>query len=131
MVPDNLWNGSLKNAIQIPIQDGALPARLPSSVASVASMTLVARAMNGLSGVVPKSAVLFEVRHCLALSRTVETQVSTGERLIAARAVVALVRAYDRVLDNIRLTPLSVEEQQSMRDRLGPVTQLLKRYRMR
>jgi hypothetical protein len=71
------------------------------------------------------------VEACLTLSRTVETQVSTGERLNAARAVVALVRAYDRVLDNIRLTPISVEEQQSMRDRLGPVTQLLRKYRMR
>jgi hypothetical protein len=78
-----------------------------------------------------ESTVLFEVQACLTQSRTVEMQVSTGERLNAARAVVALVRAYDRVLDNIRLTPLSVEEQQSMRDRLGSVTQLLRRYRMR
>ena len=87
--------------------------------------------MDALPGAVLESAVLSEVLACLALSRTVETQVSTGERLIAARAVVELVRAYDRVLDNIRLTPLSVAEQQSMRDRLGPVTQLLKKYRLR
>jgi len=87
--------------------------------------------VNTLPGLVLESTVLFEVEACLTLSRTVETQVSTGERLNAARAVVALVRAYDRVLDNIRLTPLSVEEQQSMRDRLGPVTQLLRKYRMR
>jgi hypothetical protein len=87
--------------------------------------------MDGLSGVVLESSVLCEVQACLTMSRTVETQVSSGERLVAARAVVALVRAYDRVLDNIRLTPLSVEEQQSMRDQLGPVTQLLRKYRMR
>lgn len=87
--------------------------------------------MDAFPSVVLESAVMSEVKDCLAFSRTVETQVSTGERLIAARAVVDLVRAYDRVLDNIRLTPLSVEEQQSMRDRLGPVTQLLRRYRLR
>jgi hypothetical protein len=87
--------------------------------------------MDAFPSVVLESTVVSEVQACLALSRTVQTQVSTGERLIAARAVVDLVKAYDRVLDNIRLTPLSVEEQQSMRDRLGPVTQLLRRYRMR
>jgi len=87
--------------------------------------------MNALPGVVLECAVISEVQACLSLSRTVQVQVSTGERLIAARAVVELVRAYDRVLANIRLTPLSVEEQQSMRDRLGPVTQLLRRYRLR
>jgi hypothetical protein len=128
VVPDSFRDGGLKNATQIPMQEGALPVRLPASAAAVA---LVARAMDALPGLVLESTVQFEVRDCLALSRTVEAQVSTGERLIAARAVVALVRAYDRVLDNIRLTPLSVEEQQSMRDRLGPVTQLLRRYRMR
>jgi hypothetical protein len=87
--------------------------------------------MDALPGLVLESTVISEVQACLSLSRTVQTQVSTGERLIAARAVVELVQAYDRVLDNIRLTPLSVEEQQSMRDRLGPVTQLLRRYRLR
>jgi hypothetical protein len=123
-----LRDGVLKNATQIPMQDGVLPVRLPASVAAAA---LVARAMEALPSIVLESTVQFEVQACLTLSRTVEMQVSTGERLIAARAVVELVRAYDRVLDNIRLTPLSVEEQQSMRDQLGPVTQLLRRYRMR
>ena len=87
--------------------------------------------MDFFPGTVLESTVISEVQACLAQSRAVQTQVSTGERLIAARAVVELVQAYDRVLDNIRLTPLSVEEQQSMRDRLGPVTQLLRRYRLR
>ena len=84
-----------------------------------------------LPDTVLESTVISEVQACLALSRTVSAQVSTGERLVAARAVVELVKAYDRVLDNIRLTPLSIEGQQSMRDRLGPVTQLLRRYRLR
>jgi hypothetical protein len=87
--------------------------------------------MDFFPGTVLESTVISEVQACLAQSRAVQTQVSTGERLIAARAVVELVQAYDRVLDNIRLTPLSVEEQQSMRDRLGPVTQLLRKYRLR
>jgi hypothetical protein len=100
-------------------------------MASVALVALMAPAMDVLPGEVLESTVLFEVQACVRQSRTVEAQVSTGERLIAARAVVDLVRAYDKVLDNIRRTPLSVEEQQSMRDRLGPVTQLLRKYRMR
>ncbi len=87
--------------------------------------------MDFFPGTVLESTVISEVQACLAQSRAVQTQVSTGERLIAARAVVELVQAYDRVLDNIRLTPLSIDEQQSMRDRLGPVTQLLRKYRLR
>lgn len=87
--------------------------------------------VESLPGIIPEALILAQVQDCLALSRTVRMQVSTGERLIAARAVVDLVKAYDRVLDNIRLTPLSIEEQQSVRDLLGPVTLLLRRYRLR
>jgi len=86
---------------------------------------------SAVSDMLLESTVEFEVQACLIQSRTVEAQVATGERLSAARAVVDLVKAYDRVLDNIRLTHLPVAEQQSMRDRLGPVTQLLRKYRMR
>ena len=78
-----------------------------------------------------QSEVLAEVQSCVEMARAVQTQVAAGERLSAARAAVDLVRAYDRVLDNIRLTPLSVREQQGARDLLGPVTELLKRYRLR
>jgi hypothetical protein len=109
------------------MQEGALPARLPV----LAACSTVARPMNALPTLVLESTVQFELQACLEKSRSVEVQVSNGERLSAARAVVDLVRAYDMVLDHIRLTPLSIDEQQSMRDRLGPVTQLLRRYRMR
>jgi hypothetical protein len=44
---------------------------------------------------------------------------------------VELVKAYDRVLENIRLAPLSLPEQQRVRDRLTPVTELLRKYRLR
>jgi hypothetical protein len=72
-----------------------------------------------------------EVRSCLALASWTRAAVASGERLAAARAAVDLVKAYDRVLDNIQLVPLSPPEQQRVRDRLTPVTELLRKYRLR
>jgi hypothetical protein len=72
-----------------------------------------------------------EVQSCLALARSTETAVASGERLAGARAAVELVKAYDRVLENIRLVPLSVPDQQRVRDQLTPVTRLLRKYRLR
>ena len=72
-----------------------------------------------------------EVESCLALARATETLVDTGDRLAAARAAVELVRAYDKVLDSIRLVPLAIQEQQRVRDRLTPVAELLRKYRLR
>jgi len=67
----------------------------------------------------------------VALAQSTETLVAAGDRLAAARAAVELVRAYDRVLENIRLVPLSLLEQQRARDRLSPVAELLRKYRLR
>ncbi|MGA2593606.1 MAG: hypothetical protein ABSH32_27130 [Bryobacteraceae bacterium] len=80
---------------------------------------------------IEESEVRAGVQNCLAAARLVQTEVACGERLSAARAAVELVRAYDRVLDNIRLVPLSGQEQQSLRDQLAPVTELLRKYRLR
>jgi hypothetical protein len=65
------------------------------------------------------------------LARWTQTAIASGERLAAARAAVELVNAYDRVLENIRLVPLSLPEQQRVRDQLTPVTELLRKYRLR
>jgi hypothetical protein len=54
-----------------------------------------------------------------------------GDRLAAARAAVELVKAYDRVLENARLVARSLPEQQRVRDRLTPVAELLRKYRLR
>jgi hypothetical protein len=72
-----------------------------------------------------------EVLSCRAMARTVAAVVDSGERLAAARAAVELAMTYDRVLDNIQLLPVPVQVQQSLRDRLAPVTALLKQYRLR
>jgi len=72
-----------------------------------------------------------EVQSCLALARSTQTAVASGERLAGARAAVELVKAYDRVLENIQLVPLSLPEQQRVRDQLTPVTELLRKYRLR
>ena len=72
-----------------------------------------------------------EVESCLALARSTQALVAAGDRLAAARAAVELVKAYDRVLENIRLVPLSLLEQQRVRDRLTPVAELLGKYRLR
>lgn len=72
-----------------------------------------------------------EVESCLALARETEVAVTSGERLIAARRAVDLARAYDRVLDNIRLVLLSIPEQQRVRNQLAPVKDLLRKYRLR
>ena len=72
-----------------------------------------------------------EVESCLALARSTQTLVAAGERLAGARAAVELVKAYDRVLEHIRLVPLSPPEQQRVRDRLTPVAVLLRKYRFR
>ena len=77
------------------------------------------------------SNVLDEVENCLALARRAQTAAAAGERLAAARTAVELVNAYDSVLENIRLLPLSLPEQQRVRDRLTPVTELLRKYRLR
>jgi hypothetical protein len=71
------------------------------------------------------------VESCLALARRTQTAAAAGERLAAARSAVELVKAYDRVLENIGLVPLSPPEQQRVRDRLTPVTALLRKYRLR
>ncbi len=71
------------------------------------------------------------VENCVAMARSTETLVAAGDRLAAARAAVELVRAYDRVLENIRLVPLSLPVQQRVRDRLAPVAELLRKYRLR
>jgi hypothetical protein len=72
-----------------------------------------------------------EVEGCLALARQTETALDSGERLAAARSAVDLVRAYDRVLESIRLVSLSIPEQQRVRDQLAPVKELLRKYRLR
>jgi hypothetical protein len=72
-----------------------------------------------------------EVESCLELAHSTQTLVATGDRLAAARAAVELVKAYDRVLENTRLVPLSQQEQQRVRDRLTPVAELLRKYRLR
>jgi hypothetical protein len=72
-----------------------------------------------------------EVESCLALARSTQTLSAAGERLAAARAAVELVKAYDRVLEQIRLVPLSLPEQQRVHARLTPVAQLLRKYRFR
>ncbi len=77
------------------------------------------------------AAVRDAVQNCLAMARSTETAVASGERLAAARAAVELVKAYDRVLENIRLVPLSLPEQQRVRDQLTPVAALLRKYRLR
>jgi hypothetical protein len=72
-----------------------------------------------------------EVESCLAQARSTQALVAAGDRLSAARAAVELVMAYDRVLENVRLVPLSLPEQQRVRDRLTPVAELLRKYRLR
>ena len=68
---------------------------------------------------------------CLALARSTQSLVAMGDRLAAARAAVELVKAYDRVLENARLVARSLPEQQRVRDRLTPVAELLRKYRLR
>jgi hypothetical protein len=65
------------------------------------------------------------------MARSTETLAAAGDRLAAARAAVELVKAYDRGLEHIRLVPLSLPEQQRVRDRLTPVAELLRKYRFR
>jgi hypothetical protein len=72
-----------------------------------------------------------EVESCLALGRSTQTLSAAGDRLAAARAAVELVRVYDRVLEIAQLVPLSLPEQQLVRDRLTPVADLLRKYRLR
>lgn len=72
-----------------------------------------------------------DVDVCLAMARSTSALLAGGDRLAAARAAVELVRAYDRVLENIRLIPLSLLEQQRVRDQLAPVAELLRKYRLR
>ncbi len=78
-----------------------------------------------------ESEVRNELRECVALARVTEMATAAGERLNAARSAVKLVKAYDRVLERIPLVTLSAVEQKRMRDQLSPVTELLKKYRLR
>ena len=80
---------------------------------------------------ISESEVLAAVQGCLAAARLVEAEVAGGERLSAARAAVELVRAYDKILDYIRLVPLSAQQQEFLRHQLAPVAELLQRYRLR
>ena len=72
-----------------------------------------------------------EVKNCLALAQAAQAAAAAGDRLHAARRAVDLVRAYDRVLENIRLASLSIKEQQRARDQLACVKELLRKYRLR
>jgi len=72
-----------------------------------------------------------DVENCLTLARETQAAAAAGERLHAARRAVDLVRAYDRVLENIRLASLSIKEQQRARDQLACVKELLRKYRLR
>ncbi|MGA2135319.1 MAG: hypothetical protein ABSH50_23775 [Bryobacteraceae bacterium] len=72
-----------------------------------------------------------EVESCLALGRETQVAVVAGERLTAARRAVDLARAYDRLLENIGLVPLSAQEQQQIRTQLAPVREQLRKYRLR
>jgi len=78
-----------------------------------------------------ETTVRAEIEACLALAHATEIMLAAGQRLAAARQAVELVRAYDRVLENIRLVPVSISEQQRVRDQLAPVKDLLRKYRLR
>ena len=65
------------------------------------------------------------------MARSTETLLASGDRVAGARAAVELVKAYDRVLENIRLALLSIPEQQRAREHLAPVRDLLRKYRLR
>lgn len=80
---------------------------------------------------IEKSEVRDEIQTCIELARSIEADLAAGDRLAAARGVIALVQGYDRVLDNIPLTALSVGEQEAVRNALTPVAELLKKYRIR
>ncbi len=72
-----------------------------------------------------------EVRNCLDLAQRAHAAASAGDRLTAARVAVDLVKAYDKLLENIRLISLPATEEKRVRDRLMPVTELLRRYKLR
>jgi len=72
-----------------------------------------------------------EVENCLQLARKTEAAATAGDRLAAARGAVELVRAYDRVLEDIRSIALPLQQEKHARDQLAPVTGLLRRYRLR
>ena len=72
-----------------------------------------------------------ELESCVALARETQSALESGERLTAARRAVDLVRAYDRLLENIRLVSLPATEQKCVRDRLAPIKELLRKYRLR
>jgi hypothetical protein len=78
-----------------------------------------------------ESEVIAEIHGCLALARAAKEQVDFGERLTAARAVVELVTAYDKIQETLRLTPLSDRKRQSLENCLSPVGELLRKYRLR
>ncbi|MFN7998920.1 MAG: hypothetical protein U0Q18_35175 [Bryobacteraceae bacterium] len=80
---------------------------------------------------IEESEVRGEIQTCIDLARTIEADLAAGDRLSAARGVIALVQSYDRVMDNIRLTALALGEQEAVRNTLTPVAELLKKYRIR
>ena len=88
-------------------------------------------AAHGVAPLVAQAVSHLPGRDGLALARSTQTLAAAGDRLATARAAVELVKAYDRVLENIRLVPLSLLEQQRVRDRLTPVAELLRKYRLR
>jgi hypothetical protein len=78
-----------------------------------------------------ESGVIAQIHGCLALARAAKEQVDFGERLTAARAVVELVVAYDKVRDTLVSIPLSDQQRKSMETWLSPVAELLRKYRLR
>jgi hypothetical protein len=72
-----------------------------------------------------------DVQSCLKLARITQSDLAAGQRLAGARAAVDLAKAYDRVLENVRRFSRSLEEQQRILDQLAPVTELLRKYRLR
>ena len=71
------------------------------------------------------------LENCLALARATETLVASGERLAAARAAVDLVKAYDELLETLRLVSLSIPEAERVHDQLTPVRNQLRKYKLR
>lgn len=72
-----------------------------------------------------------DIADCLELACRTEAAAAAGERLVAARAAVELVKAYDKVLEYIQLVPLTSQERLRVHEQLGPVTALLRKYRLR
>ena len=95
-------------------------------------LALEMMAAHGVAPLVAQAVSHLPGRDGLALARSTQTLAAAGDRLATARAAVELVKAYDRVLEeHSALVPLSLLEQQRVRDRLTPVAELLGKYRLR